>query len=192
MLIGIEGFLGDGKTVLLVRYLKKDFLNGKKIYANFTLHTINYEYLDIRNFLNKDSADKYKNCTIGIDEITLCMDCRRSSKKENIAVSTLARQSRKRSLDVYYTAQSFDELDFRLIRYTSIFVIAERVYTEIKDNSGNIKIVEVGNLRQYTVIDCRKKEENVTRFTMDITKFFDDYDTDEIIESIYEDKPKSK
>ena len=104
MIIGIEGFLGDGKTIYMVRCLLKDYLNGRKIYANFKLNNIKYEKLNIQDFLDSTNSEKFHNCTIGIDEITLFMDCRRSSRKENIAISTLLRQSRKRSLDIYYTA----------------------------------------------------------------------------------------
>lgn len=187
MIIGIEGFLGDGKTVLMVRYLKKDYLKGRKIYANFKLNNIEYDKLNINDFLNTESSNKFKNCTIGIDEITLFMDCRRSSRKENIAISTLLRQSRKRSLDIYYTCQNLDETDLRLVRYTSIFIIAQRCY--IKNSDGKTK--ELENMRHYTIIDSRKRRDNVTRFNLDISKYYNDYDTDEIIESIYE-KPIKK
>lgn len=186
-IVGIEGFLGDGKTIFMVRSLKKDFIRGRKIYANLKLKNIDYELLDINDFLNKDSSDKYKNCTIGIDEITLFMDCRRSSRKENIAISTLLRQSRKRSLDIYYTAQNLDETDLRLVRYTSIFVIAQRLYAKYNDG----KMRELENYRNYTIIDTRMRTDNVTRINLDISKYYNDYDTDEIIESIYMDKPKN-
>ena len=186
MIIGIEGFLGDGKTIYMVRCAKIDFANGRKIYSNIKLFGINYFPLVIEDFLNKDSSDKFKNCTLLIDEITLFMDCRRSNRKENIAISTLLRQSRKRSIDIYYTCQSLDETDLRLIRYTSIFVIAQRCYT--KTSIGEIK--ELENYRQYIIIDSRKRKENLTRVNMNISKYYDYYDTDEIIESIYEEKKK--
>lgn len=168
----------------MVRCLKKDFQNGRKIYANFKMNNIEYEKLDINDFLNTENSEKYKNCTLGIDEITLFMDCRRSSRKENIAISTLLRQSRKRSLDIYYTCQNIDETDLRLMRYTSIFVIAQRLFA--KHNDGKIR--EMENYRNYTIIDVRKRKDNITRINLDISKYYDDYDTDEIIESIYEIK----
>lgn len=186
MIIGIEGFLGDGKTIYMVRCAKIDFANGRKIYSNIKLFGVEYTPLLIEDFLEKESSDKFKNCTILIDEITLFMDCRRSHRAENIAISTLLRQSRKRSIDIYYTCQSLDETDLRLIRYTSIFVIAQRCYA--KTNNGDIK--ELENYRQYIIIDSRKRKENLTRVNMDISKYFNYYDTDEIIESIYREKKK--
>lgn len=186
MIIGIEGFLGDGKTIYMVRCAKIDFNNGRKIYSNIKLIGIEYTPLIIDDFLNKESSDKFKNCTILIDEITLFMDCRRSHRKENIALSTLLRQSRKRSIDIYYTCQSLDETDLRLIRYTSIFVIAQRCY--IKKDNGEVK--ELENYRQYIIIDSRKRKENLNRYNMDISRYYNNYDTDEIIESIYQEKKK--
>jgi len=186
MIIGIEGFLGDGKTIYMVRCAKIDFEHGRKIYSNIKLFGVEYTPLHIEDFLEKDSSDKFKNCTILIDEITLFMDCRRSHRAENIAISTLLRQSRKRSIDIYYTCQSLDETDLRLIRYTSIFVIAQRCYA--RTNNGEIK--EIEKYRQYIIIDSRKRKENLTRVNMDISKYFNYYDTDEIIESIYADRKK--
>jgi len=180
--------MGDGKTVFMVRSILIDYLNSRPIYANFKLKEIEYKPLLIEDFLNTDTAEKYKNATLCIDEITLFMDCRRSSKKENIALSTLLRQSRKRNICIIFTCQNFEETDIRLINFTSIFVIAERVY-RINENDEK---VEVENLRQYTIIDTRQREENVTKLVLDITPFFKYYDTDEIIESIYETKKTVK
>lgn len=120
------------------------------------------------------------------------MDCRRSSRKENIAISTLLRQSRKRDLSIIYTCQNLDETDLRLVRYTSIFIIAQRCYTEIKDKDGNIKLKELINWRNYIVIDDRKRKDNEYSFNMDISKYYDYYDTNEIIQSIYETKKLTK
>lgn len=186
MIVGIEGFMGDGKTIYMVRNALIDWLNQRKIYANFGLRGIDYSPLIVTDFLNTKTAAKYKNASLFIDEITLFMDCRRSSRKENVAISTLLRQSRKRSICIYYSAQSLDELDLRLLRYTSLFVIAERVYRA--DKNGVMK--EAEDYRQYTIIDTRQRKENTTHILLKITPYYKYYDTDEIIESIYETKQK--
>jgi hypothetical protein len=187
MITGIEGFLGDGKTIFMVRCAIKDFKKGRKIFSNLKLIGIDYEQLKITDFLNTENASKYINASLFIDEITLFMDCRRSARKENIALSTLLRQSRKRDLDIYYTCQNLDETDLRLIRYTSIFIIAQRCFI-IKDN----KYVELENWRNYTIIDNRRRKENLTRMNLNISSYYNYYDTNEIIESIYEEKQNGK
>jgi len=46
------------------------------------------------------------------------------------------------------------------------------------------------NYRNYTIIDVRKRKDNVSRLNLDISKYYDEYDTDEIIQSIYETHKK--
>ena len=184
MIIGISGFLGDGKTILMVRYAKSDYAKGRKIYGNLALKHIPYDRLNISDFIDPEQSAQFNNATILIDEITLFMDCRRSSKKENIALSILLRQSRKRNIDIYYTCQDFSEVDLRLIRFTSIFIFAQRCFTE----EGNT-LKELEHWRNYTVLDDRQRHRNIVRFNMDISQYYDDYDTEEIIEGIY-DAPK--
>jgi hypothetical protein len=113
------------------------------------------------------------------------MDCRRSSKKENIALSYLILQSRKRNLDIYYTTQNMDFCDLRLIQYTSIFVIAQRCYKQVIDNYGNTKLEELEKIRNYTIIDSRMRKDNITRINMNIEPFFKHYDTNQIIEPLF-------
>jgi len=172
----------------MVRAAKIDYENGRKIYSNFGLKGIEYAPLIIEDFLNVKTAKKYKNASLFIDEITLFMDCRRSSRKENIALSTLLRQSRKRDIEIYYTCQNLDETDIRLVRYTSIFIIAQRCYEDIGDG----KLRELKDYRQYVIIDSRQRKDNVTRLNMKISPYYAYYDTDEILESIYEDKKDDK
>jgi hypothetical protein len=81
-----------------------------------------------------------------------------------------------------------EEVDLRLIRYTSIFVIAQRLYREDKEGKSH----EIETHRQYTIIDTRQRQQNTTYLILDIRPFFKYYDTDEIIESIYETKPNNK
>ena len=116
------------------------------------------------------------------------MDCRRSTRKENIAISTLLRQSRKRNIQIYATCQNADEVDLRLLRYTSIFIIAQRCYEEITDEKGIVSLRELKDWRSYTVIDDRKRSDNEYHFNLNISKYYCYYDTDEIIQSIYESK----
>lgn len=182
MLIGIEGFLGDGKTVYMARCLKKDFEIGRDIYTNLHLKDIPYKFFDIDEFLNNDNNDKLRNATIGLDEITTIMDCRLSGSKSNIAFGYLVLQSRKRNVDIYYTTQSLDLVDYkRLIKYTTIFVIAQRMYEKIVYENGKVELKEVEDWRNYTIIDERKRKENVVRFNLKISDYYDIYDTDEII-----------
>ena len=183
MLIGIEGNLGSGKTVLAVKYTKTDFDNGINIISNTPLFHIDYEEFKIEEFLsNKDEyRQKLKNSTILLDEITVYMDCRLSHSKQNILMGYLVLQSRKRSVNIYYTTQDFDLVDYRrLMKYTNILVYCQEVYTKNPDGVTE----SLKNWRNYSIIDLRKKRNNITEFNMDISQYFKYYDTDYIIEPI--------
>lgn len=173
MLIGIEGGLGSGKTVGMVRYLYKDFKLGKKIYTNFKLFKIPYKHIIIENILSNED-EQLKNCTMGIDEITVFADCRVSSSKMNRVLSYFILQSRKRSVNVYYTTQNFEMVEKRILEHTNIYVMCKKLY----DKNGN----EINDYRQYTILDCMNwQDPKENTIIVKIKNYYSFYDTDEII-----------
>lgn len=181
MLIGIEGNIGSGKTVYAVRCAKLDSDRGLKIVTNLTLQNIPYETFDIEKFLNNEESEKLKNATVILDEITVYMDCRLGSSKQNLLMGYLVLQSRKRGLNIIYTTQNLDLVDYkRLVKYTNIVVYAQPVY--ITDNDGKIK--ELEHYRHYTIVDLRKYRDNITQIHLKISPYYKYYDTDQIIEPL--------
>lgn len=178
MLVGIQGGLGTGKTILLTKYLLNDSLNGYNILANYNLFNINYDDLVVENLIKnpKDTTDdiQLKNCTLGIDELTVYADCRLSSSNRNIFFSYLVLQSRKRSVDLYYTTQDFSMIDKRVFKHTHIQILCNSLYNEY----GDI----INHYKEYVILDCRDMANISTeRYIMDIRPYYDYYDTDEII-----------
>lgn len=185
MLIGIEGGLGDGKTVLCTKYLLNDSLKGYTIFSNYNLFDINYNNLIVEEMLENEQRNvSLRNCTLGVDEITVFADCRVSGSIMNRLFSYFVLQSRKRSVDVYYTTQDFDMIDKRINRHTHIKIIAESIY----DNNDKI----IKHYKKYTIIDLRNKyRPRIERFILDIRPYYDYYDTDEIIKPpMLKNKPK--
>lgn len=175
MLIGIQGGLGTGKTLLLTRYLLNDFKKGYTIFSNYHLNYIDYTLFEVTDFLENEKENKsLRDMTIGIDELTVFTDCRLSMAKRNILFSYLVLQSRKRSVDIYYTTQNFSMIDKRVISHTNIQVICESIY----DNTGVI----IPHYKKYAVIDSRDiANMKIDRFILDIRPYYPFYDTDEII-----------
>jgi len=175
MLIGIQGGLGDGKTIMLTRYLLHDFNKGHKILCNYQLFNIEYENLIVENLLkNEQDGIHLKNVTIGIDELTVYADCRLSMSKANLLFGYLVLQSRKRSVDIYYTTQDFRMIDKRVLHHTHIQIIAESLY----DKNGQI----IEGHKKYSIVDARNVTRmTINRFVLDIRPYYDYYDTDEII-----------
>jgi hypothetical protein len=175
MIIGIEGGLGSGKTLLMTRYLVKDFKKGIPINANYGLKKIKYEPLDVMKILELDK-DKVNldDLSLAIDEITVFMDCRTSMRKMNRFISYFILQTRKRNVTLYYTTQDFDMVDLRLINHTDIRVFAEKIP---KGKGEYYK-----HHRKYTIYDLRDRRNFRWRqFYMNISKYYDFYDTNEVI-----------
>lgn len=171
MIIGIEGGLGSGKTIMMARYLYQDALSGFDVRANFGLKFKSND-LDVKELL--ETGKELRNVTIGLDEITVFIDCRKSMSKMNRLISYFILQSRKRNVNIYYTTQDFDMVDKRLIQHTHIQIVAEKIYY----SDGR----EIPDYRRYTILDFRNpKNLKPINFVVDISNYYDLYDTDEII-----------
>lgn len=184
MIVGLEGGLGSGKTIMEVRYLKKDAGKGIPIYANFHLKKIEYKLLDVMEILKMDQ-DKVNlgDLSLAIDEITVFMDCRTSMKKMNRFISYFILQTRKRNVTMYYTTQDFGMVDKRLINHTDVRIICEKIPKYKEDKDGNlIKDGYVTHWREYTIYDLRdRKNFNWRQFKLKISPYYDYYDTNEVI-----------
>jgi hypothetical protein len=163
MIVGIQGGLGSGKTLLMSRYLIKDALAGRDVHANFNLHHVKFTPLDIAMLL--DNKVDLHNVSVGIDEFTVFADCRTSMS--NTMITYFILQTRKRNVCLYYTTQDFGMLDKRIIRHTHMFITADKC----KDD----------DYRVYTVIDARDRDAIPSVFALRISNWFKFFDTDEII-----------
>ena len=178
MLIGIEGELGGGKTILLVKYLKEEQQNGRKIYTNLTLNNIEYTPINILDFL--ENNPELNNAVIGLDELTVYVDCRLSMSKANRFFSYLVLQSRKRNVDIYYTTQNMDMIDKRIVEHTLIQIICEKL---------EVENMNTDNVRKYTYFDFRHiHKPKIKRYYLDISYYYPFYDTNQIITPIYENE----
>lgn len=114
MLIVILGNYGSGKTLLLT-YLS---LKSKRdIYSNFKLNIKKYNSLDILDLLNLPN-----NIDVYLDEAYTWLESRLSGKAINRYLSYILLQSRKRTIDIYCTAQLFSTIDVRFRNKSDILV----------------------------------------------------------------------
>jgi hypothetical protein len=175
MIIGIQGGLGSGKTILMTRYLYKDWKKAKEIFASYGLKEIKFTPIDMSKILEMHANEfNMRDCTIGIDEITVFADCRRSGSKMNRLISYFILQSRKRNVDIYFTTQNLAMIDFRLIDYMDFQIECKKV----KDTKGH----EVEGYAQYTVFDLRDMQDiKVKQFMLDIRPYYRYYDTNEVV-----------
>jgi len=177
-MVGITGGLGSGKTAIAVNFIVDDYNNGFKVYSNTPLKKIEYELLTIEKIeemLNNET--QLNNVILFIDELPVWVDCRRSSSYENLIISYLILQSRKRGCHVYYTAQDFDLGDVRVYDYTTLKVSMEKI-TYVDDSGA---VVEIEDIREMTILDGRTKPSSISNDFVDISTAYDYYDTDFII-----------
>lgn len=181
MLIGIEGELGGGKTLLLVKYLKAESKHNRRVLTNLTLNEIPYEQVNVMDLLENNS--EFNNVVLGIDELTVYVDCRLSMSKANRFFSYLILQSRKRDVDIYYTTQDMNMIEGRVVNHTNITALCEKMY-----NKQNQLIQDY---RMYTLFDFRNRHKpTIKSFIMDIRPYYKYYDTNQIITPLYDTKTK--
>lgn len=120
VIVGILGELGTGKTLTMTymaeyRFRKKGF----PVYAN-------YGYKNRTKFIKKPSMlNKLKDGCVALDEVWLWLDSRAFMKKANKFLGVVLLKSRRRGLDILYTAQDFSQVDKRLRNVTDILIYPE-------------------------------------------------------------------
>lgn len=174
-IIGMEGGLGSGKTILMTRYLYKDFKKGRKIYTNYGVK-FKHEKVDMSNILEMhENKFNLRDCSLGIDEITVFADCRRSGSKLNRVISYFILQSRKRNVDIYFTTQNLNMIDFRLMDYMDFQILCKKV----KDKATG---KEKEGYAEYNIYDIRDINDiKVRKFVLNLKKYYGLYDTNEVI-----------
>lgn len=188
MIIGLEGGLGSGKTIGALRYLMHDYLNGHPITANIDIYGIEYEEFKLDDFLNKEkNTIELDNVSILLDEIQIYVDCRTSASKRNRLFSYFVLQTRKRNVTLYYTTQDFDMIEKRLFNFTAIQIMCEKLFAEDYPELAEIYGIDhednsILDIRKYVIFDFRnKKHPRVYTKIIDVSKYYDYYDTDQKI-----------
>lgn len=164
MIIGINGDIGSGKTVLAVLFAYKLKQKGYRVMSNVKIKFPDgstSEPIDTKNL------DKLDHCVIILDEAHIYLDSRRSASKNNMTTSYFILQTRKRGIILIYTAQLGSSVDKRLRNVQDYNIVA------IKDKRY-FKYVVSNQTTEKTLI--LKKEKFKPVFKM--------YDTNEIIPPI--------
>jgi len=123
MLICVFGPIGSGKSLFATIYAY--YCKWPKIVVDYTLDIPNKEIVSFSQdlLLNSELSD----CLIIIDEAYLFADSRTSKSKENLILSWLTFQSRKKNCDILYCVQLFGSLDKRIRNLINFYVFCEYV-----------------------------------------------------------------
>jgi hypothetical protein len=162
-IVGIFGNLGSGKTLSLVYYaVLNKYKHGKDIYSNIDLAISHYR---IR------SLDQFRAMHDGfavMDEIWKFCDARRSSSQANKLITEILSASRKRGMDIGYTAQYFKSADIRLRSVTDLFAMP-------RINDNGICTLEVYDSDFRTLVETKR---------FPAAAIFPLYNTNEIVDNL--------
>ena len=159
MLISVLGNLGSGKTLFLA-YMSSKI--KREIYSNFKLNIDNYVKLEVVSLLNLPN-----NIDVFIDEGYTWLESRVSNKVLNRYLSYILLQSRKRTINIFITAQLFSTVDIRFRHQSDILIFCNKIKKSF----------------QYKILNVRNNIYKNFIFPFDIAKkYYDIYDTYEIVE----------
>lgn len=117
LITGIFGLQGSGKTMLCTYLGKRDYDKGIPLYSNYHLKGIDYTPIT-----SLEDCQKVKNGTLLLDEAWLWIFSRSSMAKLNQELMKIVMLNRKRSVNIYYTAQLSRSIDVLLREVTNFFV----------------------------------------------------------------------
>lgn len=141
---------------------------GWKVYSNYWIRNPNVKQIEPVDLLE---IGKGKNF-VALDEVYAWLDSRFSASKTNRLLSYIMLQSRKRGMDICYTAQLGSSVDLRLRDLTDIVIQAVKIANRGFLYYVNwVKLGQVYSKRVFLPFNVAEK-------------YFDLYDTAEVIKPI--------
>jgi DNA polymerase III delta prime subunit len=153
---------------------KKYHEEGRTIYSNYHLKNVPYKSMTLKEMA--ELPDELTNAVVLMDELHVGVDSYDFMKSSSKAFYTFATQLRKRKVNWYYTTQIFTQVAKRIRMQTDYLITMENTKKE--------------HLFKVHIYDRRKVEganDPINQFTFDGSDYFDDYDTDEVIQFGEED-----
>lgn len=193
-LIGILGDRGAGKTLFMTYLLRQDHIRNGRVVANYHLYfpedgKHDPIYLPFKKIAKL--PPQLRDASVGLDELQIGTDSRRSLSDDNIMLTKLVTQMRKRNLDVYYTTQRYNMIDKRIKNQTDYLILMERypcLDDTDEDEMKNTTNPRAGMWFRYQVLDnefldtLNKGDDDGWRYFKAGKAMFDLYDTTEIID----------
>lgn len=162
MLISILGNKGSGKTLLTTIIALE---SKRMVYSNYWIDMENYKPLEVIDFLNLPN-----DVDVIMDEGYTWLEARTSSSFLNRYLSYINLQSRKRTIDIYLTAQMFSTIDLRFREQSDVIVKCRHRLRETSDF-----------FYSFLRVETEQKSSFLLKY-QDAKTIFDKYDTYEIVE----------
>lgn len=169
----IYGDRGSGKSLFAtIMALRASEKNQTPIYANYKMNIDTWKPLSPRVILEIPLES-----IIIIDEGYLWLESRTSSKGMNIYLSRMLFQSRKRHIDIWVIMQLFSSVDLRFREMADYLV---QCVNDKEEEKFKYRITKTSQTRRFN--------DKILELTYDdASKFFNFFDTDEIIDPLDND-----
>ena len=167
MIIVFTGKLGTGKTIGAVNLTKRCYNSGYTLYSNIKLTKM--PYIPLSKVEDFNSIETKKNLFL-LDEFWLNSDSRKSNSILNMLGTTHILQSRKKHIDTIITSQDFYQLDKR-IRFVTNWIIEPKILST-RNGKPHLMLMTIHDL----------DNEKISRMVIDISGDLEEYDTDELVE----------
>lgn len=184
------GTLGSGKTLSMVKDMYDDFkAENKRVISNLVLDFASTQLSQtfFQAFAEGKSEELF-DVDLGLDEIHIFLDSRRSTSKRNTYLSYFILQTRKRGVNLYATTQFLSQIDVRL-RNVCDYVVKCEAYikqgkkfervTPVKASKGLTK--EEGENLWILNTTINQGGEIIKKEMFRASKYFNLYDTKQII-----------
>ena len=116
-LMAITGNLGQGKTLLLIYYrLRNKLIHKRNVFANLPIKFYDGKKLVGKAQLIEDPSEieSLENGAFLGDELWAWLDARNFGKKSNQLLAKILLTSRKKSVQIFYTTQTIDQMEKRV------------------------------------------------------------------------------
>lgn len=167
MIIGIEGGIGAGKTLVMTKFLVDEARIGKRnIMGNYHVNIPGYRFLTWEDFVHMAKENVgFARAAFGLDEAHIWFDSRRSVSAANLLMSYWTLQTGKEGINLYYTTQDFRQVDKRL-----------RLRTDIA-----IHVRRVGDWHKLTIIDRTGETDKKSNAIVHGPDYWEFFDTREVV-----------
>ncbi len=166
---------GNMKTAFMTWNMYLDQLNNRTLFSNYHLE---FPFKYVKSFHELlEILKNIDNVSMALDELSVYFDCYQGVSKHSGTwfFKNFARQTRKRTVKLYYTAQSFGDV------HRSIRVVTDKIYVLRKLHECGDECIDEFCLDQHwlEVTEAKSGISNIYEVPLSL---FDMYDSDEIVE----------
>jgi len=165
----ILGNRGSGKTCFMTFLAHEYHKKGKRIFANYHLIDIPYEYMSFSKMATL--PDELNDALVLTDEMHMGADSYDFMKNSSRAFSTFATQLRKRRVHWYYTTQIMTQVAKRIRTQTDYII------TMVNTKKEGVFEASVYDRHDYDELFGTPKK----NFLFDGKPYFKFYDTNEVV-----------